>query len=618
MRTRARFLALLGLVLLPLSLFRVSTPVIAADSPLVGTWQHQRDSGGWKVVAGGSVTMRLDRNRRALLTAIAPNQAPMEVAGTWSEQGGRVTLNIPNQFELANQPYKLQGDTLTLPSQLSEDKPGTSTWVRVPSEGMDLVFVAFNRALEEGKGGATAAEEAAKEARKQEGVEQVEVIRGGIGLVITVAPGGGAGRSKGVVWFASKPAPFETPVQRKPVASPLAGDPRTHIDAQNSAGDPDAPRARTALVVAPFQSQSYYSYARAVFKEGDADKARSPAQFAKTTTFDQNGEDPAWLAKELEKAGYGVTLLMNDKATPGAIFRALQTRPSIIYFASHGGVMGTDEDLNGVASAGFLGAKSQAKRPGFMTAPIARQRLKELLDAEGVPEAARAGVTWACMEWKNGFAFAFPILLPRFFEEALGKDGISDGFVFIDACYSAHYPVMARAFKARAFVGYNDTIAGWASARYSRYIFSNLIHKGHSVREATDRLRNLCNGAYVVWLEDSILSPVARGDVDLKEEAKYVEAWGSDLKPYDRVSNEAFWLMRMARWAHKDVNEGASTLERCYGQFWRPPSRRPGLADQFCNSGILGSHTPTQPEVDDARHLVSGKPSKPGGRFVIR
>jgi hypothetical protein len=32
MRTRARFLALLGLVLLPLSLFRLSTPVIAADS----------------------------------------------------------------------------------------------------------------------------------------------------------------------------------------------------------------------------------------------------------------------------------------------------------------------------------------------------------------------------------------------------------------------------------------------------------------------------------------------------------------------------------------------------------------------------------------------------------
>ena len=41
-----------------------------------------------------------------------------------------------------------------------------------------------------------------------------------------------------------------------------------------------------------------------------------------------------------------------------------------------------------------------------------------------------------------------------------------------------------------------------------------MAHRGHSVREAWDRLRDMVEGAYVVWLEDSILSPIAKGDVD--------------------------------------------------------------------------------------------------------
>jgi hypothetical protein len=41
------------------------------------------------------------------------------------------------------------------------------------------------------------------------------------------------------------------------------------------------------------------------------------------------------------------------------------------------------------------------------------------------------------------------------------------------------------------------------------------------------------------------------------------------------------------------------------------------LLDKFCNDGIATS-IPTAPEVEDARHLTSGKPSQPVGRFVLR
>ena len=229
MCTRLRFLTWFAPCSIALVVFFASAPAMAADS-LEGSWQHQRDSGGWKVVSGGSATLRLDKNGQATLTATAPNQNPLEVSGTWSEQGGRITINIPGEIETNHQPYQLQGDTLTLPTQLSADKPGTSTWIRMKPQGIDLIFAAFNRAVGEGKGGATAAEEAAKEARKQEGVEKVEVATGGGGLVLTVTPSVPVAKKPRLyIIFATKAAPLIAPVQRKAPVSPLAGDPRVLI-----------------------------------------------------------------------------------------------------------------------------------------------------------------------------------------------------------------------------------------------------------------------------------------------------------------------------------------------------------------------------------------------------
>ena len=599
-------------------LFCFSAPATAADS-LEGTWQHQRDSGGWKVLAGGSATLHLEKNGHATLTATAPNQNPLEVSGTWSEQHGRVTINIPDQFEISNQPYQLQGDTLTLPAQLSEDKPGTSTWVRVKSQGLGLIFAAFNRAVEEGKGGATAAEEAAKEARKQEGVEKVEVIHGGEGLALTVTPPAPAPQKPRVyIWFATKAAPLHEPVQRKAPVSPLAADPRTNIDAQNPPGDPDAAKSRTALVVAPYNTKAYYAFRPEVWTEGDT-KPRPLSSVAKTVTFKELGDDPEGVAKQLEKAGYEATVLLDEKATPGAVFRALQARPAVIYFATHGGV-DNNSKTNAVAVSGFIGVAAEEAKdqtPGMLTAPLAVKRLTDLLKKEGVPGPATEGVSVGCLEKVNGFQFCFPMLWPRFFKVALGKQGVPDSFVFLDACHTASYPALARTFKAKAFLGYDPTVAGWATARFARYLFTNMVRRGHSVRESWDRLKHLTEGAYVVWLEDSILSPVAKGEVDLKEEAAKLTGWGIDQKPYDRINNQVFWLVRQARWASQDVNNGAEALGRCLDLFWKP-GKRPGPGEPFCNSGSLGAHTPTADEVEDARYLVSGKPSKPIGRFVLR
>lgn len=127
------FLHRLGHCLFVLIFFCFSASALAADS-LEGTWQHVKDSpSGWHVSKGGSATLTLSANGQASLSATAPNQNPLNQTGTWSQQGGQVTINIPGEVEVNNQPFQLQGDTLTLPTQLSSDDPGTSQWVRVGS-----------------------------------------------------------------------------------------------------------------------------------------------------------------------------------------------------------------------------------------------------------------------------------------------------------------------------------------------------------------------------------------------------------------------------------------------------------------------------------------------------
>ncbi|MGA3327271.1 MAG: lipocalin family protein [Terriglobia bacterium] len=614
-------------VLLALMLVYLPAIILASDS-LEGTWQHMEDSpSGWHVLTGGSATLTLSANGQANLSATGPNQNPLNQTGTWSQQGGRVTINISGEVEVSNKSFQLQGDTLTLPTQLSSDDPGTSTWMRVKSEGIDLIFVAFNRGLEKGESATQAAEEAATEARKEEGVEDAKVNPGGTGLVLTLKPeapakGGApaAGKMRASIWFANKSAPRNPPVQRKPTMSPLAADPRTHIDAQNPPGDPDAPKTKTALVVAPFHSKVYYAYDQALWHEGGGG-AGGGAPIARTTTFKELGDDPEGIAKKLENVGYDVKLLIDGQATPGAVFRALQSRPTVIYFATHGGLGSTPtvEDVNAVAVAGFLGVDTTSKQKGFLTPALARSRLADLLAKDNVPEAARSkeAVAFSCLQEGENMSYCFPLLLPKFFELALGEHGAPNSFAFIDACYSGTYPIMAKTINPKVFMGYTDTMEGWASARFAKYLFCNLEHRGHSVGEAWDRLLHLTEGAYVVYLEDSILSPVAQGNVDLKKEGAKVQLWGIDHMHYHRINNEVFWLMRMARWASQDINNGANTLGRCYDQYWKL-NKRPGLADQFCNSGILGDHTPTEEEVELARHLVSGKPTKPLGRFVLR
>jgi len=585
----------------------LAATLTAADSPLIGTWKHQRDSGGWRVLAGGQALLRLDKGGHANLTATAPNQSPMIVDGTWSEVAGRVTINIPGQFEIKNGPYQMNGDTVVFPSELSTDNPGSSTWVRVVAQGTDLIFAAFNRAVEEGKSGQKAADEAAKEAQKQKGVEKAVVTNGGEGIEITDSGPVIDGRKpRTQLFFATRYAPRTKPVQRKLKPSLLASQPNTHINAANPPGDPDAPQSRTALLVSPYFSRPHFAFRPEVWKQGDTGP-RALSSVGQTTTMKELGDDPPANAATLEKAGYHTTLLLDEKATPGAIYHALAQRPGVVYISTHGGAMA---DTAAIGVGPLLGIRGEARE-------MVHRRLHDLLVAEGVPGRAAAAVTVACIEDVGRTSFCFPLLWPGFFKAAVGSNGLPESFVYIDACHSAQNTALAQAFKPKAYLGFEPSVAGWASARFARFIFSNMARNGHSVREAWDRMNDVCENPNLTWPEDEIISPPTNPtDTDLKTEAHGMVAMGINQQKYDRINTETMWLMYQARRSYRDINGGANALERCWDLYWKDGKRTP-IADQFCNDGISVS-MPIEEEVYNARHLVSGNPKQPIGRFVLR
>lgn len=102
----------------------------------------------------------------------------------------------------------------------------------------------------------------------------------------------------------------------------------------------------------------------------------------------------------------------------------------------------------------------------------------------------------------------------------------------------------------------------------------------------------------------------------LAEEIKNFEAYGSDLKPYKRLTDIVHWLVWLGRW-NQDPEKASGNLESCFQDAWSKKKKGLGISP-LCNAGYLGSHCPTEEEVREARQLLNGQPGNiPGGRWTL-
>src|SRR5208337_359149 len=122
---------------LPRHLFVVLLLASCAQAQtLSGTFSHVADSDGTRPTKGKSVTLTFNPGGACHVVAADASGAEKTVTGdgTYSTRAGRITISLPVlELSVANQPYTLQADNLTLPFLLFNEGAGTSQWVRVGS-----------------------------------------------------------------------------------------------------------------------------------------------------------------------------------------------------------------------------------------------------------------------------------------------------------------------------------------------------------------------------------------------------------------------------------------------------------------------------------------------------
>lgn len=565
-----------------------------------GEWQFVKDTpSGGGPGKGSSIVLSVQAKGRLLLSATKPRQV-LTTTGTYTLTGERISIELPElERSVKNGPWRLAGDLLTLPFQLLVEKPGSSQWRRVPLVTGPIAV--FYRKLDEETGGgkplpqaAAAAAEAVK--AQDPRVVGYEITDGVIWCVLDFKDGHRE-------WVMLKSRPVRKPKPVKMGRGPLTADPRTHIPARPHTA-PDDPPNKTAILFMPFVHAPYYYYD----DEGGEGKVASLAE---------EGEDAKYLEERLRKAHYEVVRLEDEAATPKALYKAITEcggNPGVLYMSSHGGATRN--------SAGLMSGVCLGKEEDWMH-ELASPNLQAVLKS-AVPEGyfdttghgsldteAVFNLTW--MRSSPGVMLGFLAIMDGFFSRLVltGKADFSKSLVYADACKTASNPALAKAFRAKAYLGHTGSAAAYVSPRLAQYLFSVLVRPTFSISEAMGLMHHVISKQTVVFFpEDERLSGLPM------DEARLLVLTGSDLSTVNPPSFDSLYLCWMARWSSGHPEAGAQALLETYDKYWSK-KHFSGLASPFATAGVRGKHVPTAEEVDEARHLVSGEPTRPYGRFTL-
>lgn len=129
-KTRSALLAIWLMFLISLVLASSS----AFAQSLNGSFSHITDSDGTRPKKGRSVVLTFTSTGRCHIEATdsTGGEEPLIGDGTFSAQGGRITMSVPEvDIAVNNKPYMLHGDVLTLPFKVFNEGEGVSQWARI-------------------------------------------------------------------------------------------------------------------------------------------------------------------------------------------------------------------------------------------------------------------------------------------------------------------------------------------------------------------------------------------------------------------------------------------------------------------------------------------------------
>jgi hypothetical protein len=558
--------------------------------------------------------------------------------GTYSYANGRLSLSFTNEdfHPAVTFAMDLQSPKVTMPFDVfTPDTPGPSRWRREAAaieHNMLLIFrgatineqLPINDAIGRARAYAEALVQPAASGPASRQMLQADPPQ--YPILISTEPFANGVRLKydwgdqiyisvDVLLFADAGA---AGINRPLTTSPLAADPRVHLDpvAGLSGEDDPGQKKKTALFIFP-------SYTKRMLSWNPFNPAGDFVNEGGVLGFKR-------IKQKLEDRGYAVTALLDEEVTVVNLIEALRTSPGVVDFCTHatpedlmtGTYLGTDWSTKGV-NAAFekqLDIIQKASYGDLLTCTYdGREAVSIIVVPNGmtrVYETHMLTITPAFWHWMRSKA---------------GAD-FSRSLVYLGACHTSETNSLRHAIRARSLFSYDGAVSVGIRAAVGRYLMESLARKSHTAEETYYNLIRVVRTGEMIYKQDTnlngnttwffdktttladhlhgyaTLGPNRTAGPDGIMEYKDI-GWIGESSSGHMDAGDVWWLLFAGRW-DQNAQSGAIGLFRCWDLYWSQ-SKSPPIGD-WCVNCSPGT-TPNQDEVAYATYLLTGEPVVPFG-----
>lgn len=604
----------------------VRTPIRHVDgklTPLLSlAYYLERDSSGTKPATNTDITFTLGPDGKAQLYA-SQELDGLGYLGTYSYGQGQLNVQFEHPDFVRKGQVTLDPSqaTVTLPFQVFSDDPGSSTWkrhevdvvhnIRQVFYGLIMAGASEDEALARAYDYAQAMVSVARQSSKLELAQlapelvKAEQSSTGIELIYSYPKG-----------LFDTPAFLPLDVQligwadpalgQKLNTSPLASDPRVHLDPLPPTNSEADPSNKSALFISPFHGERLFQWS--------ANRGVVTASFGEWSKLDSKKQ-------LLEAKGYSVKTLIDEEASVVNIIRALKTSPGFINFHTHG--FG-----EGVLSTGTYLGRTVEEAQSLLQERVAKElrdaNFGSVLTCAYAPQACAIGTANVSRSMRPNAQAHFVTVNPGFWSW-MGANGadFTQSLVLITACSTDETPHLREAIQSRAYFAMNVVSTSKVSGALIDYFVQTLGRRTRSAEEVYYNIMRVTRTGLKIYKEDNLLDGATtwsyRGQnfsLSANFNGYFYPGPEGEVHPYRTAGwlgsaqiadpGVIWWLLASARWS-QNTETGVKNLRRCWDEYWSSGRKAPALGDPDCHNREVGSSPPKAAEVGYALYLYSGK-----------
>ncbi len=591
------------------------------------SFYYIQDADGKKADPGVDIVLLFEPNGIADLY-VARDQEAIAYKGSYSVKDGKIALKFNDADFKTDVSFTIDTaqNIATMPFAIFSPSATSSTWrrERKPLEhNLRIVFSAATlaenletaRAMQRTVNYANAVMEAGKRAQgfaktsaAAPVITSIKPLENGVELRFNKGP---AIEVQLFSWSAGDAMRLEM--------SPIASDPRVHLDPEPPHNGEADPIEKTALFIAPFDGDrhtvTWYDYAYL------NRRATAPSQLVHLGLADRF--QMSKMLPPLEQKGYRTKVLRDADASVANIIESLlpgkdgrSHSPGFVALMTHG-------LSNGHLYTGTILGDSANWRDVFADemALLKSRGYADLLTygggTEENPATLSASVLFQDMRPGGKSAYAI-VLTPKFWEWLRTRQAdFSRSLVFVAACLTDATPDLHDAIKARAYFSFDISVNINVAAKILEYFCKSLARPTHSAEETYYNVLRTANTRQMIYAEDKILDANIQADRDqIGSVLTFFKGYGYDgtkmisymeggwLNTMNADPGAIWWLLFSGRWG-QNAASGTDGMLNCWESFWKD-GKTGGLANPACHNKTPG-RAPTELEVAYASYLLSGR-----------